>query len=63
LLARSHAFWNELGNTSVPSENFRPSRIWKVQTVASSLASNDSATCGTISGLSGSLASMSVRPS
>ena len=40
-----------------------PSRIVNVHTVASSLDSNDSATCGTISGLSGSVASMSVSPS
>ena len=40
-----------------------PSRIVNVHTVASSLDSKDSATCGTICGLAGSVASMSVSPS
>ena len=40
-----------------------PSRILNVHTEASSFDSNDSATSGLMTGLAGSLASMSVRPS
>ncbi len=49
--------------TCSPLEKTSSSRILKVQTVASAFGVTSVATSGTIFGLAGSLASMSVRPS